>query len=378
MERIATGAGNSAPLADAGAARAAIAAAGALPELERALRQAAAVIVGRFNADHAAIVVQPHAGHGHEIAVDASGNDDAQLRSWVSRRGKAYHGAVALESPISGAISGDSAGPRIRTIMHLPLQDERGETIGMAAALSDKSEAFDQAQFEEFGELIRLLSGFVRRALLLDQVARERALLAHEAALMAQIADAPGETDVARLVADTLRVAIGADLAVVVRGARTAGTGAGNISSPEEALSAGDWQSLREAVVQPGNGALLAPTSEGCYVNFDVQQSAPSPVERWIASHTAQRSFLLARGPRLAQTQAALAATRRTPEPWSGAEVSFAGRLAGLLRDGNGAPSLGATRGTPTRTDRRAVSAAVVARPDAPADRNRSFLREAA
>ena len=62
LEGITAGGPQATALVDAASARAAMAAAGTLPELDAALRQAAAVFTRRFGASYAAIVVQPPAG----------------------------------------------------------------------------------------------------------------------------------------------------------------------------------------------------------------------------------------------------------------------------------------------------------------------------
>ncbi|MGH2631897.1 MAG: GAF domain-containing protein, partial [Tepidiformaceae bacterium] len=343
MERIATGGVSAVPLADAGAARAAIAAAGALPELEHALRRSAAVLVERFGATHVAILVQRRDDRAHAVAVDSAGADNEHLRRWLVRSGKLYRGLVAFGS---AAITGDvtmldragladeALAPAIRTVMHLPLDDEAGETIGIVAVMSGRVEAFGTSQLEEFRELVRILSGLVRRSLLLEQVTRDATLLAHEAAAMTAIANAADEAAVGRAVAETLREAIGADLAVVVMSPRDNGGVSGSITSPADAFSREDWASLQRTVSQRGNLPLLEPTADGCYVNFDVQESAPTPVEQWIASHVGHRAFLLAAGPRLAHTRLVLAATRKESEPWPAVELAFVARLATLLELG--------------------------------------------
>ncbi|HUZ69269.1 MAG TPA: hypothetical protein VMU65_06105, partial [Candidatus Saccharimonadales bacterium] len=151
--------------------------------------------MGRFAATHAAVLVQPRDDRAHAVAVDAAGVDNEHLRRWLVRSGKLYRGPVTFESAaITGdittlehaALSDDTAAPTIGTIMHLPLHDEHGETIGIVAAISDRREAFGESQLEEFRELVRILSGLVRRSLLLEQVVREQALLAHEGALMTE------------------------------------------------------------------------------------------------------------------------------------------------------------------------------------------------
>lgn len=342
MERIATGGVTNAALADAGAARAAVAAAGALPGLESILRRVAAILVARFGASHAALLVQRADDRAHAVAVGIGGEDSEPLRRWLVRSGKDYRRLVALES---AAITSDQAmlgraglpqvtSPGIRTIMHLPLHDEQDETIGIAAVVSHRAAAFGEPQLEEFRELVRITSGLVRRALLLEQVTRERILLAHEAELMATIAHASNEAEVALAVAGTLRHAIGADMAVVVTNPRGAAGAAASITSPPEIMAPEDWASLRDTMAQPGNRPLLEPTAGGCYVNFDVQESAPTPVEQWIAARVRHRAFVLAAGPRWAYTRVLLAATRKLPEPWPPAELAFVSRLAGLLELG--------------------------------------------
>jgi len=184
LEGITAGGPQATALVDAASARAAMAAAGTLPELDAALRQAAAVFTRRFGASYAAIVVQPPAGRPRAVAINAAGNDSEPLRDWLEtgvapfRQLMAATPAIIPDVRAIASLAGvpQSLLPEVRAVMHIPLLDDAGRPLGLALAAAPAPGAFHDQHLAEFQQLGSMLSALAGRSLLPRIVEPETAI----------------------------------------------------------------------------------------------------------------------------------------------------------------------------------------------------------
>jgi PAS domain S-box-containing protein len=327
------------PVADARAARAALAAAGAGPNLDEALKRAAELLCARFNGDHASFFV--HYGE-HQPHVAAAGNlpmDEQWLMRWVQAPDRDYRAGVASNvMPLIADLAVITRTPSqedcyrmgARSGMHLPLLDECGEMLGLVSVCARRVAAFDQSELEELRELAALSASFIRRALLLEQMQLERDLLAHEAALLVGLANAETAGEAMQMVAERTREAALASVVVIL--ARPFETDELEpVSAPAAAFQPSAWAALRAAMNQPGNARLLVPEGGNCYVNHDLRTSAPTPVEEWLRDSFHQRAVLIANGCVTEERRFVIAAGRENGERWEASVVAFVSRITNLL-----------------------------------------------
>ncbi|MEO9256403.1 MAG: GAF domain-containing protein, partial [Tepidiformaceae bacterium] len=326
-------------LASAAAARAAIAVAGSEPTLEISLKRAAEVLCRRFSADHASFFVNSSTRPPYVAVSGTIPIDEDWFRERVSHPDEGFRSTLAAESvPLMADLEFIPRSPLqdhlfkagIRAGMRLALRDERGELLGMVALAAREPGAFTVEQLEEFRELTALSAGFIRRALLLEQMKLERDLLRQEAELLSALASHDGEGEIDQAIVDGLRSALRADEVYIV--ARHFSSDVLTpVTSPSGALPAAQWSSLQAAIQRPGNEPLLEPSPVQCYVNNDLSVSAHAPVEAWLRDQHAHRSLAVASGLIEDSRRFVVAAMRRDATPWDESTLAFFARIARVL-----------------------------------------------
>ena len=214
--------------------------------------------------------------------------------------------------------------------MRLPLCDERGNMLGVVSVASARARAFSAEHLDELRELVTLSAGFVQRALLTDQIARERDLLARETAILALLANAADGDDASQLVVDAIREAIHADLVIIL--ARPLETDRlVPVAAPAASFGGDIWPGLRRILAEPGNRMLLQPADGNCYINNDLRTDSPSPVEAWLRDTFDARTLMVASGRVDERRYFALAALRRRDRPWEPSATAFLSRIGRVL-----------------------------------------------
>jgi PAS domain S-box-containing protein len=326
-------------LASAAAARAAIRLAGSEPTLDRALKRAAEALCRRFSADHVSFFVHRSPNGPHVASFGTMPITDEWLRARISHPDPLFRSTLADESaPLAVDLASVERSPvleeafafGVRAGMRLALRDERGQLLGIVIAASRQPGAFTAAHLDEFRELTALSAGFIRRALLLEQMEFERELLTQEAQLLAALASSDGDGELDQALVDGLRRALRADQ-VIVLARHFASETLTPLTSPPNALSAEQVAALKAAAAQPGNETLLGPAPESCYINADLAESAPSPAEAWLRDAGGWRSLAVASGDVAEGRKFAIAAMRRDPGAWEGSTLAFLARIARVV-----------------------------------------------
>ncbi len=341
--------GQPVPAGDAGAgllpgareAREALAIAGALGDFDESLQRTADVFARRFGADFALVCVfrhrpmlvsspatgplsaaalfpgaGPDTDPGYPAILDADGptidDDLSRLGALTPSQRAAYEEGM-------------------RSAMRVMLRDERAQPLGFVVVMSGERAAFPREMAEEFAELAALAASFIRPAVLLEQIARERALLAEESRLLAEATSAESESDLLTAIAGGLRRALSCDLSVIfvqggARGEQRI------VTAPVDVFTSDQWPHMRAILAEPGNAALLEDTTDGCRVSRDLPGTAATPVERFLFETAGMRSLLSAvRSSRLGGLGLGLAALRAAPGGWSSQERAFMARLSRVV-----------------------------------------------
>jgi PAS domain S-box-containing protein len=324
---------------DAREAREALRAAGALGDFDESLQRIADVFARRFGADLALVCV-----YGHRPFVVSSPAESAVTAASLFPEAEP-DGEVLAVPDDDAATFDDDLGERpslsawqragyelgMRSAMHVGLRDERKQRMGFVAVMSGDRGAFSPALAAELAGLGELASACIRPALLLRQIARERALLAEESRLLSEAAAAESEEALLGAMAAGLRRALDCDLAVLfVQGAGSAE--ARLLSAPQDALTQEQWLQARAVLFAPGNAPLLEESADGCRASSDLALTAPTPVEQFFFEAAGIRSLLSAvRSSRLGGLGLGLAAMRAEPGGWSADERAFLARLSRVV-----------------------------------------------
>ncbi|MCZ7578180.1 MAG: hypothetical protein M5U18_14415 [Dehalococcoidia bacterium] len=211
--------GQPVPAGDAGAgllpgareAREALAIAGALGDFDESLQRTADVFARRFGADFALVCVfrhrpmlvsspatgplsaaalfpgaGPDTDPGYPAILDADGptidDDLSRLGALTPSQRAAYEEGM-------------------RSAMRVMLRDERAQPLGFVVVMSGERAAFPREMAEEFAELAARAASFIRPAVLLEQIERERALLTEENRLLEEAASAESESELLTAIA---------------------------------------------------------------------------------------------------------------------------------------------------------------------------------
>ena len=339
--------GQPVPAGDAGAGllpganetREALMAAGALADFDESLQRAADIFARRFAADLALIAV-----FGHRPIVVSSPAESPVTPASLFPEAEPEAESLAVPDGDGPTIDDDLGERRpltgwqragyqlgMRSAMQVALRDERRQPMGVVAVMSGERGAFSPLLAAELAELGELASSFIRPALLLRQIARERALLAEENRLLAEAAAAESEDALLKVMAAGLQRALDCDLAVLfVQGAGPAE--ARLLSAPPDAFTEQQWLHARTVLADPDNALLLEESADGCRANRDLALFATTPVERFFFETAGMRSLLSAvRSSRLGALGLGLAALRRAPGGWSGDERAFLARLSRVV-----------------------------------------------
>lgn len=337
------------PAGDAGAglfpgprdAREALVAAGALDNLSESLQRTADVFAGRFGADLALLGVFRHRPmlfswpasgplSASALFPEAAPDSDPGYAAVVEAPGVTIDDDLAL-TPSLTASQQAAYRQGMRSAMRVGLRDERGNVLGFVVVMSGERGAFSTSMAGEFFELAGLAAAHIRPALLREQLARERALLAEESRLLAEAVGAEDEAILVRAIADGIQRGLGCDAALVFVAGRTQDS-PHLLSSPDGLLDGVSGERARAVLSVPGNAALFETNSEGCRVNRDLALAATTPIERFFLEELGMRSLLSAvRSSRLGGLGLGLAALRAAPGNWSADERAFLARLSRVV-----------------------------------------------
>lgn len=316
-------------------------AAGALGDLNAALQRTIDVFAGRFGADLAVLGVFRH--RPMLFSWPASGPLSASTLFPEAAPGSDPGYAAVVDSPTVTIDDDLALAPSLtasqqaayrqgmRSAMRVTLRDERANPLGFVVVMSGERGAFSNTMAGEFAELAGLAAAYIRPALLREQIARERALLAEESRLLAEAIAAEDEATLVRAIADGVQRGLGCDAALVFVACRTPES-PHLLSSPEGLLDRDGWERARAILASPGNAPLLEASPEGCRVNRDLALAAATPIERFFLEEMGMRSLLSAvrpsqpGGPGLG-----LAALRAVPGNWTADERAFLARLSRVV-----------------------------------------------
>lgn len=341
--------GQPVPAGDAGAgllpgareAREALVAAGALADFDESLQRTADVFARRFGADLALVCVFRH--RPMLVSSPASGPlSAAALFPDVGTDTDPDYPAVleadgpTIDDDLSrlGALTPSQRAAYeegMRSAMRVMLRDERAQPLGFVVVMSGERAAFPAEMAQEFAGLAALAASFIRPAVLLEQIGRERALLTEESRLLAEVTSAESEGELLTAIAEGLQRALNCDLAAIfVQGGPEGEPRI--VTAPVDAFSGNGWPGIRAILDEPGNAALLEGTPDGCRVSRDLPRTASTPVERFLFEAAGMRSLLSAvRSSRLGGLGLGLAALRAAPGGWSSDERAFLARLSRVV-----------------------------------------------
>lgn len=341
--------GQPVPAGDAGAgllpgareAREALAIAGALGDFDESLQRTADVFARRFGADFALVCVFRH----RPMLVSSPATGPLSAAALFPRAGPdtdpGYPAILDADGPSIdddlsrlGALTPSQRAAYeegMRSAMRVMLRDERAQPLGFVVVMSGERAAFPREMAEEFAELAARAASFIRPAVLLEQIERERALLTEENRLLEEAASAESESELLTAIAGGLRRALNCDLSVIfVEGGPRDEPRI--VTAPADAFAGGQWPRIRAILADTGNAALLEDTPDGCRESRDLPRTASTPVERFLFEVAGMRSLLSAvRSSRLGGLGLGLAALRAVPGGWSSQERAFMARLSRVM-----------------------------------------------
>ena len=322
-------------------ARNALVAAGAFGDLDASLQETVSVLAQRFAADLALIGVYRHSPMLHswpaegplsaaEMLPHAGPGSDPDYRAVVEEPGPGVDDDLTLKPNLTPSQRAAVA-RGMRSSMRIAMFDERGEPLGFIVVMSNRTAAFTPAMVDEFSDLAGLAATFIRPAILVAAINRERELLAEEARLLTLAASAQDETELLEGIVDGVRRALACDMALLlVRGVEPGETTL--LVSPEGGLTAGQVADMRPVIGGPGNSALLRVDQDGCRVNRDLATQAETPIEAFLFQTTGLRGLAAAvrRGHGSTPGQG-IAVLKAAPGGWRRDQRSFLDRVSRVV-----------------------------------------------
>lgn len=324
---------------DPAQALASIAEAAALHTLDAFLERAVQVIHQRFSADFSLIRVHRHgrelfwAPLSGPLAFDdifpssepfPDREDAARIES---QRSLLTPDLTAITHRTAAQEALHSAG--IRSSIRVALVDERDHVFGYVLCGALGRGAFSERELGELEEIALKLAWRLRPALLIEEQTAERVLLAEESKLLTVMAETESESDLLANVAEGVRKALAADLALVMVDS-PAGRPAQLLAAPRGALTAEQWQTAREALRSGRNGSMHDRSRAlGSFSNPDLQRAADTPLEEWMRDELQMRSLVSAnRSHHWGGLGLGIALLRQQAGAWTAAEQAFLARIS--------------------------------------------------
>ncbi len=311
-----------------------IAEAALAPDLRAGLQRTARALRLSFNADHAAIFMTPRRFQASS-AADSVFADQAWVDRWANTPDFGYTRAAEEDrSPLVEDLSLLPPGPArddllnhgMRSAIWLRLLDERGETIGVVGVAAARTAAFAPEQMEGLRRVVPVISGFVRRGMLAEHLRAERALLAHEARLLALASTSETEPQLATGAVQVVREALGADAVALVA---VPGEGV-----PRVLATTSSGPPLREQAAGKGpldSRALLRLVPDGGYSNQDIALAGAEAAETVVHRLFGFRSVVAARSDAAGVGPFFVAAASLQPNAWGRLERDFLTRTAAVI-----------------------------------------------
>jgi len=324
------------------AARAALVEAGATRDLDVTLARSAEIVLQRFGASMAMIYV---ARHGHRIfwaplsgphsrASIFAAPETFESQLFMERLVNERSGLIADLAEIEARDAGQEAAftRGMRSSIFAALRDERESSLGFVLVASATPRSFDGADLAELERFGAALAWFVRPGILLEEQESERRLLKDEANLLAAMAEADSEQDLVAKVADGVRSALGADLALLMVDSPL-GAPPWLLSSPADALGEDLWAEARTALNSGGNRSMTERSrAAGGAFTADLSASPETPIEIFLRDSLGMLSLVSSnRSHHWGGLGLGVAAMRRQRGSWTEAQRTFLARLARLL-----------------------------------------------
>ena len=201
-------------------ARDALVAAGALRDLDASLQQTVEILAARFSAGFALIGIYRHSPmlfswpasgplSAGELFPHAGPGSDPDYGELVGRAGPNIDDDLSRCPDLTPSQKA-AVDLGMRSSMRVAMFDERGGSLGFIVVMAERPGAFTAAMADELSELAGLAATFIRPALLLAAINRERALLEEEARLLALAAAASDEQTLVTEIVDGVRRALDA------------------------------------------------------------------------------------------------------------------------------------------------------------------------
>ncbi|MEO8539282.1 MAG: GAF domain-containing protein [bacterium] len=333
----------SARVLDESSADAAIAQALALHDLDASLERCAQILLQRFAADALLIRVYrqgrglfwaPLSGPlaGDTVYPDWQAFRDPDATSRVPELKSGITPDLAVLDQRSSAQQAAFASG-LRSSVWCALTDERGDAFGYILSASISPNTYTLADLGELERIAKLISRFVRPAVLIEERTAERTLLRNETALLAAIAEAETEDDLSETVVQAVQEALQGDIAFLMVEPAAGGESA-LISSPADAFTKEEWEDARKALAAPGNSTMneRSRAAGGAFSVTDLAAGADSPVERWLNQAAGIKSLVSSnRSHQWGGLGLGMAVGRREVGAWTDAQRSFLARVSRVL-----------------------------------------------
>lgn len=322
-------------------ARDALVAAGALRDLDASLQQTVEILAARFSAGFALIGIYRHSPmlfswpasgplSAGELFPHAGPGSDPDYGELVGRAGPNIDDDLSRCPDLTPSQKA-AVDLGMRSSMRVAMFDERGGSLGFIVVMAERPGAFTAAMADELSELAGLAATFIRPALLLAAINRERALLEEEARLLALAAAASDEQTLVTEIVDGVRRALGCEVALLflrgpVRGQQQF------LTSPRAVLTAEQNEEASEITRKPENNALTSADADGCRINRDLSVGASTPIEGYLFEMTGLRSLVTAiRERQRGSPGLGIGALKASPGGWRRDQRSFLDRLSRVL-----------------------------------------------
>lgn len=258
---------------------------------------------------------------------------DVGFDAWLDSRGAALVAdTLALGDPTPRERAAIAAG--VRSMVRVPLEDERGRLLGFVLAGAGTPGRFAQADLERLLGAAAQALGVLRPRFLIERLDFERKLRSAEADLLAQVASADDEETLLRQVVTGVRAALEVDAVLVLVEGGPGGRWTFR-ADPAGLITPQLLDDMLTAALDPGNRPMLVLQQGRAWARESLGRDDLLPAERFARDRLQMGSLATAvRVQRPGGLGTAVVALRREPGPWSGPELGLLARLAPILEVG--------------------------------------------